>query len=115
MNLEQMLADHERWFTGAPDWKQANLSGANLSGTYLYMANLSGANLSGANLYRADLSGANLFGADLRWANLSGANLLGANLSGAYVSQVILLGAYWDENIGKAHWSTLINFTNRRQ
>jgi len=40
---------------------------------FLKQANLSGADLSGANLRGADLSGANLRGADLSGADLSGA------------------------------------------
>ena len=68
--------------------KDADLSGAYLSGAYLSGADLSGAYLSGAYLRGADLSGADLSGAHLRGAYLSGADLRGAyfrdaNLSGA--------------------------------
>jgi len=91
--------------------RDADLSGADLSGAYLrdaYLrdANLSGAylrdaDLSGAYLRDANLSGADLSGADLRDANLSGANLSGANLSGAYLS-----GAYLrDANLSGAYLS----------
>jgi len=78
--------------------KNANLSGADLSGADLYGANLSRADLSGADLYganlsRADLSGAYLYGAYLYGADLYGADLSGANLSGANLSRADLSGA----------------------
>ena len=65
--------------------ESADLSGADLSGTYLNRADLSGADLSWTDLSRAylsgaDLSGANLSGTDLSRADLSGADLSGANL-----------------------------------
>ena len=59
--------------------KEANLSGADLSGADLSEANLREANLSGANLREANLRGANLSDADLREANLRGANLSEVN------------------------------------
>jgi hypothetical protein len=64
----------------------ADLSGANLSGANLIEADLSGANLRGANLIEANLRGADLREANLRGADLSGADLRGANLSGADLS-----------------------------
>jgi hypothetical protein len=51
----------------------ADLSGADLSGTFLTGADLSGAFLTGAGLRGANLSGAFLIDADLRDADLSGA------------------------------------------
>ena len=45
-------------------------------------ADLSGADLTGSNLYRANLSGAYLTGADLRRADLRGAVLRRADLTG---------------------------------
>jgi uncharacterized protein YjbI with pentapeptide repeats len=71
----------------------ANLNDANLSGASLWRANLSGANLNGANLSGADLSFANLSGAYLGYANLGGASLYGANLSGAKSFGANLSGA----------------------
>jgi hypothetical protein len=58
-----------------PDLRDANLIGANLSGT-----NLIGANLSGAGLIRANLS----------WAGLGEAYLLRANLRGADLHKTLL-------------------------
>jgi Pentapeptide repeats (8 copies) len=85
------------------DLSEANLSGANLSGAFLFEADLSGANLSGACLFEADLSesdlskanlmNANLRYANLRYADLSGATLMDANLSDANLSHADLSGA----------------------
>jgi uncharacterized protein YjbI with pentapeptide repeats len=82
----------------------ANLRGADLSGS-----KLKGADLSGANLYAADLSGADLRkinlsqaylreadfsgGTDLRRADLSDADLREANLSDAYLGLACLSDA----------------------
>lgn len=63
-----------------------DLSGADLSQTFLFEANLSGINLSGANLSRACLIGADLSRANLSRANLSRAYLSEATLSGANLS-----------------------------
>ena len=93
--LKTILDDHAKWLRG-DGGKQANLSGANLSGADLSEANLSGANLSWANLSEANLRGANLAGADLSEANLSWANLAGANLSWANLSEANLAGAIID-------------------
>ena len=87
--LKAILGKHLKWLRGEDGGERANLSGANLSGAYLFEANLSGADLSRANLSGADLSRADLSRADLSRANLSGADLSRANLSGAYLS-----GAY---------------------
>ena len=62
--------------SGFNECVECDLSGANLTGTYLY-----GANLTGANLFGAKLTGANLSEADLGVANLIGANLTGADLT----------------------------------
>ena len=61
----------------------ANLSGADLCGSYLRNASLSDANLNSANLFFADLRGANLLFADLSGADLRDADLSGANLGRA--------------------------------
>ncbi|NET58624.1 MAG: pentapeptide repeat-containing protein [Symploca sp. SIO2E6] len=60
------------------------------SNTNFRDADLSRAQLRGANLRRANLSRANLTGADLREADLTGANLNGANLSGANFCQATM-------------------------
>ena len=88
--FSEILKKHEMWLQNDPNGKQANLSGANLSGANLSRANLTEAILSGANLSRANLTGAylsraNLSGAYLLWANLSDADLSWANLSRANI------------------------------
>jgi len=80
------------------DLREANLRGADLSGTHLDRANLSEADLNGAFLSNADLSGANLSGANLSFSYLSnttfqGAILSNANLEDAYLSEADLSGA----------------------
>ena len=82
------------------DLRNANLSGANLSGADLRYANLSGANLSGADLYNAKLSGADLYN-----ANLSGADLYNTNLSGADLRNANLCNA---ENIPPLPWTIIV-------
>ena len=85
--------------SGFNECVECDLSGANLTWTYLYGANLTGANLAGvdlsgndltgANLTEANLFGANLTGADLTGADLGVANLIGANLTGADLTLVV--------------------------
>lgn len=75
-----------------------DLSGANLSGAYLYNMSLSNINLSFANLRDTHLSNANLgramlFGTDLSSAILANAILSGANLSRADLSNATLRDA----------------------
>ncbi|MBO4211975.1 MAG: pentapeptide repeat-containing protein [Oscillospiraceae bacterium] len=82
---------------------RSDLSGADLSGAYLFRADLIGADLSradlrGADLREADLIGAVFHGADLTRANMNGADLSGedlrgANLRMANLSWAILRGA----------------------
>jgi hypothetical protein len=91
--IKKVLALHQKWLNGEKIGKQADLSGANLSGADLSGANLRSADLSGADLRSADLSGANLSYANLRSANLSGANLRSANLRSANLSGADLSGA----------------------
>lgn len=62
---------------------QANLSGGQLRGDFLFDLDLAGATLTGVNLTEADVAGTDLTGARLTDANLSGANLTGAELTGA--------------------------------
>ncbi|GAB1538498.1 hypothetical protein NUACC21_11600 [Scytonema sp. NUACC21] len=100
MNVEEFLdkyASGIRDFYGI-DLREANLSGAKLSGAHLTKANLSVVNLSGANLVEANLSYAKLNVARLRGANLKKANLKGAilnvaNLIRADLSNAELKGA----------------------
>jgi len=91
--LKEILDKHSKWLRKEKGGEKANLSGANLSRTYLSRANLSEANLSGANLSEADLSGADLTWADLSGANLTRANLTRANLSRADLTRANLTGA----------------------
>lgn len=72
---------------------EAHLNGANLSGADLSGCDLRNANLRGANLCGANLSGANLGWADLRGVNLSGADLRSANLAWVLVKEANLRGA----------------------
>jgi hypothetical protein len=94
-----------------PNFREADLSGANLdeadlSGADLTKANLyratlmeaklkraelAGADLSGATLVGTDLSGANLAHANLAEANIAGAKLIGADLRGANLTSTILV------------------------
>jgi len=98
MNIEKIIAEHQKWLADRTTGKCANLRGANLSDADLSNANLTGANLPDANLYRADLHGASLTGANLSDANLYRADLRGAclhgvNLSGANLHYANLTGA----------------------
>lgn len=62
---------------------QADLRGADLSGTNLTRVCLMGADLRGANLVYANLAGAYFTGADLRGANLRDAYIIDADFRGA--------------------------------
>jgi uncharacterized protein YjbI with pentapeptide repeats len=80
------------------DLEGVDLSGADLSGASMHCANLRHANLgvadlSDADLGSADLHGADLSGADLTAANLSRADLTAANLSDADLSYANLIKA----------------------
>jgi len=100
-------ADLRGTYLSGADLSDANLSGANLRGTYLSSANLSSANLSGTYLSDAYLSGADLSSANLRGANLSGADLSDANLSGADLRGTYLSGAdLSDANLSGANLSS---------
>jgi uncharacterized protein YjbI with pentapeptide repeats len=71
-------ADFWDGYIGA-DLSEANLSGTYLGRTLLMDVDLSRADLGGANLSEANLKGANLSGTDLREVNLSGAVQLTAD------------------------------------
>ena len=94
--LQQVLADHQKWLNNEESGVRANLAGANLDGANLVRANLAGAYLAGAYLAGANLDGAYLAGANLVRANLAGANLAGANLDGAYLAGANLVRANLD-------------------
>jgi hypothetical protein len=83
------------------DFREADLSNANLSGAHLSRAHLSGARLRGANLSGARLRGANLSGADLSKADLSGAQgLLAEQLADATGDDKTRL----PDGMRPAHW-----------
>ena len=90
--LRQGVGKWNRWRKLCPR-SLADLSGANLSGTYLIGANLSGAYLIGANLSSTNLSGVNFIGTDLSFADLSYTKLIGTDLGGANLSRATLTGA----------------------
>ncbi|WP_285224277.1 pentapeptide repeat-containing protein [Frankia sp. Mgl5] len=75
--LLQQASDLARARAGRrrPQYRGADLTGANLRRTDLNGANLRGARLIGADLRNADLTTADVTGADLRAANLRGARL----------------------------------------
>lgn len=92
--LLSILTDHQLWIkTDGQSGKQADLSGAILTGMSLIRADLRRANLRGANLRGADLRGADLSGADLTGADLTGAYLTHANLTVANLSRTDLTSA----------------------
>ncbi len=103
-HLSQFWQDYE---SGSRSFVGIDLSGANLSGSHVYLDNidLSSANLEGtiltainlgnatfdrANLKEAQLDNTNLARADLIDAILTGANLKGANLRGANLQRADL-------------------------
>jgi hypothetical protein len=105
-----------------PDFREANLSGANLRGAELWNADLSGANLSGANLWKADLSGADLSGAglwnaDLLQANLTQANLAGADLRGGQLLETNLVDATLTDCLiyGISAWNVKLSEGSKQQ
>jgi uncharacterized protein YjbI with pentapeptide repeats len=122
-HLDILKRGVEKWnlwkkehFEIRPDFREANLtgadlSGANLTGANLHWADLSRANLTGTILSRADLSRAVLVGADLKGADLSEANLSEADLIEADLSEATLIGVDLTEahlggvNLSKANLS----------
>ena len=84
---------------------EADLTGANLSGSHLQLTNffkatLKNVDFSYSHMHAVNLVGANLEGANLEGVNLLDANLEGANLKGANIARVIwtaanLSGAIW--------------------
>lgn len=102
-DLSAALASHKEWLSkrgksdptipGRAIFCNADLTGADLSGTNLTYADLSGANLTGTNLTGAFLSDADLTQAILIGANLTGATLLNANLAWAEMFRTNLTDA----------------------
>lgn len=76
-----------------------NLSGIDLSHCYLFEANFKNTDLSEANLSRACLIGADLSRADLSYANLSGAYMEQANLAHASLLSTDLTATDLDNTI----------------
>ena len=75
------------------DFRELDLSGADLSGASFKAANFSGTNLGKVSFRDAKLNGANFAGADLRETDLSNADISGASLVRADISGAILEGA----------------------
>jgi hypothetical protein len=71
-----------------PDFRNADLFGANFGTSGVDVAKLRGADRSFANLGGAYLSGADLSGANLHFANLTGTSLTSAHLRGANLTEV---------------------------
>jgi uncharacterized protein YjbI with pentapeptide repeats len=81
----------------AKDLSYARLSGANLMGSYNYMANFHGADLSKSSLQGSDLHYANFFlanlcGADLSYSKLDNADFRYADLRGASFKNAEMFG-----------------------
>ena len=99
--LNKIFEEHKHWINeDCKNWEEmrADLSDANLIGTYLLNADLRGANLIGtyllnADLCNADLSETDLCGANLSEADLRGAKLCNADLRGVCLSRANLTGA----------------------
>lgn len=80
-NVDLSRANLRRACLVGADFRGANLSDADFTGAYL-----ADANFQGANLNNADLSKAQLDRADMRWANLTGTRLKEADISKAQLS-----------------------------
>lgn len=79
------------------DLSQADLMSINLKGADLSYADLRETNLNNANLRGADLSYASFSEADLTQADLRGASLFGVDLRDAILTDVSLTGADYDQ------------------
>lgn len=78
---------------GTLRFREADLTGADLTGTTLDEADLHGAVLDEANLKGTTLSSADLSQASLKGAKLEGTTLAGADLEGADLSRAQIVGA----------------------
>ena len=96
-HLRKKVANLLKTRTGSRGiFRDADLTGDDLTGVNLTGAKLAGANLTGANLTDAKLAGANLTGANLTKANLADADLTGANLTDTDLTGAKLTGALID-------------------
>ncbi|MGW4684043.1 pentapeptide repeat-containing protein [Streptomyces sp. NPDC004244] len=87
--VEEWLAEEGYGLFGIEhDFRGADLSGGDFSGSWFTQAVLAGVRLAGASFYRADLQSADLTGTDL-----AGADLVRANLDGAVLRSARLDGA----------------------
>ncbi|MBD2755075.1 pentapeptide repeat-containing protein [Spirosoma validum] len=78
------------------DFHEADLSGANLRGSYFYRTNFSGANLRGVNLHEANFHETNFEGADLSGANLKSTLFANTRIEGAILTGCKIYGlAVW--------------------
>ena len=90
---------------GAPDMRNKDLIGAEMTRSKLSGAQMRGARLRMAHLEGSDLSGADLSGADLRWSDLKNVNLKAADLTGALLQGADLVQAdFTDAKIDGAQW-----------
>lgn len=97
LRREGFRTDHEPLPGDAQ--RQANLTGADLSGddlrdVDLRFANLTDVDLTGADMRDANLTGANLTGSILRGTNMRGADMEGSNLRSADMAGADMTGAY---------------------
>jgi hypothetical protein len=92
--LARRIEAHSKWLdTGGREGARADLKGAHLRFSNLFMARLERADLSSADLRNANVQWANLSGADLNGAKLGDADLFQSNFSGANLHDVSAKGA----------------------
>lgn len=92
--LARRIEAHSRWLdSGGREGERADLKGAPLRFSNLFMARLERADLSSADLRNANVQWANLSGADLTGAKLADADLYQSNFSGANLHAISAKGA----------------------
>lgn len=91
----------------APDFDDADLTDAAMSGLKIVNGRFRRAKLVGASLVGGSLVKADFTGADLRNASLAGADLKGARFGGANLEGCNLRGAKWED----ADFAGAINFS----
>src|SRR5947207_11431612 len=90
-------------------FSEADLSKADLRGTYFCESKMNGVVLQGARMTWADLENANLADADIRRADLSKARLVRTNFSGADLTGCRVYGcSVWDVKVSGAIQQDLI-------